>query len=68
MMYRIAAPFMRSPGKVAKALAVMMLKIEIVNGSIYDASYRKKSLPAIAQKEKDALMDSCYKLIDPFLN
>jgi NAD(P)-dependent dehydrogenase (short-subunit alcohol dehydrogenase family) len=68
IMYRIAAPFMRSPEKVAKALAVMMLKDEIVSGSIYDASYRKKSLPVIETHEKEALMDSCYKLIDPFLN
>jgi NAD(P)-dependent dehydrogenase (short-subunit alcohol dehydrogenase family) len=68
VLYRIAAPFMRSPLKVAKALADIMLKTEIENGSIYDASYRQKSLPAFEKNEKEAFIDSCYKLIDPFLN
>jgi NAD(P)-dependent dehydrogenase (short-subunit alcohol dehydrogenase family) len=51
-MYRIAAPFMRSPVSVAKVLTV----------------YRQKSLPGIEKQKRDAFIDSCYKLIDPFLN
>jgi NAD(P)-dependent dehydrogenase (short-subunit alcohol dehydrogenase family) len=68
VLYRIAAPFMRRPSRVAKALADIMLKVDIKIGLIYDSSYRLKSLPVIEKKEKEAFIESCYKLIDPFLN
>jgi NAD(P)-dependent dehydrogenase (short-subunit alcohol dehydrogenase family) len=68
VMYRIAAPFMRSPVKIAKVLADIMLNTDIEHGSIYDSSYRQKSPPAIDKEEKAVFIESCYKLIDPFLN
>jgi NAD(P)-dependent dehydrogenase (short-subunit alcohol dehydrogenase family) len=68
LLYQIAAPFMRRPHNVAKVLAGIMLKTDIVNGAIYDATYRRKSLPVIEKKEKEAFIASCYKMIDPFLN
>jgi NAD(P)-dependent dehydrogenase (short-subunit alcohol dehydrogenase family) len=65
-MYRVAAPFMRSPVRVAKVLADLILSDNISNGAIYDISGRQKSFPVVENTE-EALFDSCYKLIDPFL-
>jgi NAD(P)-dependent dehydrogenase (short-subunit alcohol dehydrogenase family) len=66
-MYGIAAPFMRSPARIAKVLADLMLKDSIDNGAIYDSLSRKRSLPEMDKSVKEALVNSCFKLIDPFL-
>ena len=68
VMYRVAAPFMRSPATVAKVLSELLLQDNIVNGMIYDRLKRRRSLPEIDKSHKESFMDSCYALIDPFLN
>ena len=66
-MYRIAAPFMRSPVRVAGVLKDLMLKDNIVNSVIYDVFNRQRSLPETDISVKEAFIDSCFKLIDPYL-
>lgn len=67
VLYRIAAPFMRSPGKVAKVMVELMLEENVVNGMIYDKLKRRRSIPEIDKSQKSAFADTCYTLLDPFL-
>ncbi len=66
-LYRIAEPFMRSPVKVAKGLAELLVEDNIMNGMIYDSRKRRRALPEIDKSHIASFMDSCYVLIDPFL-
>ena len=66
-MYRIAAPFMRSPARVARVLSDLLLHEEQEDGMIYDISKRKKALPSMDESQKNALFIRCRKLIDPYL-
>ncbi len=69
IMYRIAAPFMRSPAKVAGILfkTVSTLNYEPVSGSIYNIRNGRKNAPALDMKEKEIFMEACYQLIEPFI-
>jgi NAD(P)-dependent dehydrogenase (short-subunit alcohol dehydrogenase family) len=66
-LYQIAAPFMRSPGKVAEVLFRLMEEERLKNGMIYNLKRRIKLIPEIDQKEKEAFMDASYNLIAPYL-
>jgi NAD(P)-dependent dehydrogenase (short-subunit alcohol dehydrogenase family) len=66
-LYHVAAPFMRSPGSVAKALEELMLKEKTVNGRIYGRSKELRPIPEIDKLQKSNFTDRCYALIDPFL-
>jgi NAD(P)-dependent dehydrogenase (short-subunit alcohol dehydrogenase family) len=68
-MYRIAAPFMRSPAKVAGILfeAVSAANYEPVSGSIYDIRNGRKNAPVLDINEKEEFMQACYQLIEPFI-
>jgi NAD(P)-dependent dehydrogenase (short-subunit alcohol dehydrogenase family) len=66
-LYRIAAPFMRTPSTVAKVFVELILKENIVNGRIYDTSKRPRSVPEMDESVKKALADSCYEIIYPFM-
>ena len=68
VMYRIAAPFMRSPRRVARALKELMQDDNILNGMVYDSLKRRSSLPKMDKNITDAIINYCYELIDPFLN
>lgn len=66
-MYHIASPFMRSPDKVAKVLAELIVKEELEKGLIYNVRKRFRPIPKIDVKVKETLINSCYDLIDPYL-
>jgi NAD(P)-dependent dehydrogenase (short-subunit alcohol dehydrogenase family) len=67
-MYHVAAPFMRSPAKVARALAKLIESDDIQSGAIYDISCRRKQLPVVEQDEKDKFITLCYSLIEKFIH
>jgi NAD(P)-dependent dehydrogenase (short-subunit alcohol dehydrogenase family) len=67
-LYHIAAPFMRTPARVATVLAELLVKDDIVNGSIYDIYKRQRSLPEMDNSHKTDFINSCYELIHPFLD
>jgi NAD(P)-dependent dehydrogenase (short-subunit alcohol dehydrogenase family) len=67
-MYRFAAPFMRSPEKVARVLTDILINEKVENGKIYDLKKRCRPVPLIGQKEKDAFRERCYEIIEPFLS
>lgn len=66
-MYRIAAPFMRSPVKVAKVMKDLMLDNNTESCQIYDILKRHRSIPEIDRPLKEAFINSCYKLTDHFI-
>ncbi len=66
--YRIAAPFMRSPGKVAETLAAMLIERDVENGTICDIRKHFRTVPEIGKQEKETFMKVCYEIIDPFLS
>jgi NAD(P)-dependent dehydrogenase (short-subunit alcohol dehydrogenase family) len=65
-LYRIAAPFMKSPAVVAEALAERLTAGDIENGLIYDISKNSKKIPAIDQRQKEEFMRSSHSIIGPF--
>jgi NAD(P)-dependent dehydrogenase (short-subunit alcohol dehydrogenase family) len=67
IMYRVAAPFMRSPARVSEALADLLLTESPEDGMIYDISKRKRALPAMDRSVKDDFIAKCYELLGPFL-
>ena len=66
-MYRIASPFMRSPGKVAKILYEILIEKDVENGKIYDIKKHIRQIPVRDEKEKVVFRKACYDIIDPFL-
>lgn len=67
-LYKIAAPFMRSPVKVAEILFQLLKEEELMNGIIYDIRKRSRQLPEAFQSEKEAFQEACYNLIAPYIN
>jgi NAD(P)-dependent dehydrogenase (short-subunit alcohol dehydrogenase family) len=67
ILYNVAAPFMRSPNKVAQNLGEILKKTELINGAVYRG---KKSFRIIDQIEKEAIdvfMTKCYSQIEPYI-
>ena len=67
-LYQIAAPFMRSPVKVAEILFQLLNEKELMNGMIYDIRKRYRQVPLKDQLKKEAFRLACYNLIAPFIN
>jgi retinol dehydrogenase-12 len=68
VLYRIAAPFMRSPEKVANVLSLLIQGNEITNGSIYDIKTRKKLFPEIDSLAEDRFWNDCSNLLRQYLD
>ena len=67
-LYRIAAPFMRSPEKVANFLSLLIQGNEITNGSIYDIKARKMQIPEIDSIAEDRFWNDCANLLRQYLD
>jgi NAD(P)-dependent dehydrogenase (short-subunit alcohol dehydrogenase family) len=65
--YRIAAPFMKSPVKVANRLAEILENNNLVNGSIYNLRKRPEAVPAIDRTIYDLFWKDCYRHLERFL-
>jgi NAD(P)-dependent dehydrogenase (short-subunit alcohol dehydrogenase family) len=66
-LYQIAAPFMRSPLKVAEILFQLLKEKELMNGMIYDVRKRSRQIPVACQSEKEDFQNACYNLIAPYI-
>lgn len=62
-LYGIAAPFMRSPAKVASVLADIIINDKLQNGAIYDLRKRVRQIPETDKLKTEAFWKSCYNLI-----
>jgi len=67
LLYRIAAPFMRKPSKVAESLAEILINTNLVNGGVYNIKREKKELPEIEPAVLNHFWNDSYTKIEPFL-
>lgn len=66
-LYRIASPFMRNPGQVAKILTEIIINEEVENGMICNIRKRSWPIQEIDEQRKEYFLKYCYDRIDPFL-
>ncbi len=66
-MYRIAAPFMKSPRNVASKISEILERNDLKTGSIYNLYKREKPIPRIDHTIKDLFWKDCYKDINKYL-
>ena len=67
VLYRLAAPFMKDPHKVANILKSIIDANVFENGMIYNRRKLKRSLPEVNVKAKEIFLDNCYELINPYI-
>jgi len=67
-MYKIAAPFMRSPSKVAAALAEFVLSENVIPGAIYNSAGQCRLLPESESTISKLFIGSSYAMIDEFVD
>ncbi len=66
-LYRIAAPFMRKPSKVAGVLAEILTRKDISGDVIYDLNSQIKQIPVTEKGLTMTFWIECYEKIRPFL-
>jgi NAD(P)-dependent dehydrogenase (short-subunit alcohol dehydrogenase family) len=67
LLYRIAAPFMRSPESVAKVLAEILTENDFNNGEIYNIRKRIKTLKEINPDAVALFWEECYSILGRYL-
>jgi NAD(P)-dependent dehydrogenase (short-subunit alcohol dehydrogenase family) len=67
-MYKIAAPFMRNPSKVAVALAEFVLSDNVSPGAIYNSAGKCRSLPEFESTISKLFIGSSYAMINEFVD
>lgn len=65
--YRIAAPFMKNPVKVATRLAEILDYDTYVNGSVYNLHKKPEPVPVVDRTIYELFWKDCYKNIERFL-
>jgi NAD(P)-dependent dehydrogenase (short-subunit alcohol dehydrogenase family) len=66
-LYRIAAPFMRSPADVANVIYEMMVDPVFSGGVIYNTRKRRQNLPEYDKDITRSFWDKCDKATERFL-
>ena len=67
MMYRIAAPFMRNPKKVAVRFGEVIKREDLVNGAVYRSGKGKGRFPVAENQAVNSFWKECNKIIDPYV-
>lgn len=66
-LYQIAAPFMRSPEKVASFLIELLGREKIINGAIYNRRNSFSHPDSIYNERNYEFLKECQRTIEPFL-
>jgi NAD(P)-dependent dehydrogenase (short-subunit alcohol dehydrogenase family) len=66
-LYRIAAPFMRSPAKIAASYAELIERKDLVNGAVYKSGRKIGSVPVTDNLAVNVFWQACYRMIEPYL-
>jgi NAD(P)-dependent dehydrogenase (short-subunit alcohol dehydrogenase family) len=66
-LYRVAAPFMRNPEKIAARYAELVERKDLVNGAVYKSGRQAGSVPVTDNLAVDAFWQECYRMIEPYL-
>ena len=67
LLYRIAAPFMRSPERVAGVLSDILTGKEIEPGVIYNIRKVTNKIPQPDPAVSDNFWSECHKFIEPYI-
>ena len=67
MMYRIAAPFMRNPKKVAVRFGEVIKREDLVNGAVYRSGKGKGRFPVAENQAVNSFWKECNKIIEPYV-
>jgi NAD(P)-dependent dehydrogenase (short-subunit alcohol dehydrogenase family) len=67
IMYRLAAPFMRNPEKIAGRFYEVLSKADLISGAIYRSGKRTGVIPRIDGKAAEIFLQECYKKIGQYL-
>jgi NAD(P)-dependent dehydrogenase (short-subunit alcohol dehydrogenase family) len=67
ILYRIAAPFMRKPKKIAGRFNDIIKESDLVNGMIYKSNKKIEGVFVTDKKAEDNFWQECYKKIEPYL-
>lgn len=68
ILYRIAAPFMRSPDKVAIRFGEVIKREDLTDGAVYRSGKGKGSLPIAETRDINAFWKECDKIIRPYVS
>jgi NAD(P)-dependent dehydrogenase (short-subunit alcohol dehydrogenase family) len=68
IMYRIAAPFMRSPEKVAARFGDVITRKDLVDGAVYRSGTGKGSLPVAETSALNAFWKECEKILEDYIS
>jgi len=66
-MYRIAAPFMRDPEKIALQFGELIERNDLINGAIYRPGKLTGSIPSAKNGNISSFWKDCYGMIEPYL-
>ncbi len=66
-LYKIAAPFMRSPVKIAARYAELIEREDLVNGAVYKSGRQTGSVSVTENPAVNTFWQVCYKMIEPYL-
>jgi NAD(P)-dependent dehydrogenase (short-subunit alcohol dehydrogenase family) len=66
-LYTIASPFMRKPEKVAKVMAEILERKDLISSSVYDHHSRIRAIPQTNESVWRKFWEDCYQIIGPFL-
>jgi retinol dehydrogenase 12 len=66
-LYRVAAPFMRNPEKIAARYAELIERKDLVNGAVYKSGRQTGSMPKTDNLALDTFWKECYEMIKPYL-
>jgi hypothetical protein len=68
ILYRIAAPFMKSPDKVAIRFGEVIKREDLADGMVYRSGKGKGSLPAVESQAVSSFWKECDKIIKPYVS
>jgi len=68
MIYRLAAPFMRSPEKVAVRFGEVLERKDLAHGAVYRSGKGKGSFPAADSRAAKTFWKECEKIIEHYIS
>ncbi|MCX6333618.1 MAG: SDR family NAD(P)-dependent oxidoreductase [Bacteroidia bacterium] len=66
-LYRIAAPFMRKPVRLAAVLAEILTREDVAGGVIYNLRKKARKIPVPEKNTAEIFWKECQEKINPFL-
>jgi NAD(P)-dependent dehydrogenase (short-subunit alcohol dehydrogenase family) len=67
ILYRVAAPFMSNPRKIAGRFYKIIRKKDLINGAIYKPGKRNGVIPDTDVNDAEIFWHECYKKIEPYM-